>query len=151
MADPLRRDLVARRNTPFAFEWDAFVDASGSPYDFALATVTMQVRQYGAQPGTALISLVEVGTDFTEGLIAEDGSIRAFIDIASLHFLPLGKPGEPVSFAYDVIVARAGIVPEIWVQGDFTVKPGVTDRLILLSTEADEYLLAEDGAYLETE
>lgn len=146
MAIPARLDLLARRNIPFAREW-TFTD-EGEPQDFTGATVTLQVRQYGAQPGLALIDLVEVGADRTEGLRVSDGLISAWIDRTTLRFLPSGRPGADVVFAYDLIVALPGSVPEVWAYGTLTVTPGVTDRLILLTNETGAYLVTEDGAYL---
>lgn len=149
MAEPLRRDLVARRNAPLAYEW-SFTDDAGDPVDFTGATVTMQVRQYGAQAGSALISLVEVAeaTPPTEGLQAADGTISVAIDESTLLFLPTGKEGAVVVFEYDLVVELSGAVPEVWAYGSLTVKPGVTDRINFLTVSADNYLVRDSGPYL---
>lgn len=149
MAIPARLDLLARRNTPFAREW-AFSE-DGEPLDFDGATVRLQVRQYGAQPGTALIDLEEVGAPQVEGLQVSPGSIRCWIDQTSLYFLPAGRPGADVVFAYDLIVQLPGSVAEPWAYGTFTVTPGVTDRLGLRVTESGTRRQTESGAYRTTE
>lgn len=150
MAQPLRRDLTARRNAPFAEVW-TFTEEDGTPVDFTGATVTMQVRLYGAQPGDALVDLAAVGTALTEGLVVSAGQVAVFIDSTTLAFLPGSSPGATDKFEYDLKVKRTGIVAELWRYGLFSLKPGVTDRTFILATEADDFLLAETGAYLLAE
>lgn len=147
MAIPVRLDLEARRNTPFSKEWPFTEETTGDPLDFTGATVAMQVRMYGAQAGAALIDLVEVGTAQTEGLTVDAGSILCWIDQTSLLFLPTGKPGADVVFQYDLVVQLPDEVAEVWAYGTFTVTPGVTDRLIILTNESNVPLTG-DGAYL---
>lgn len=145
MAEALNRPIVARRNTPFARVFPFTDTETDEPVDFTGATVAMQVRQYGAQPGDALIDLAEVGAELTEGLLVEEGQITVFIDRGSLADLPGGKPGASVIFEYDLKVRLAGRVEEVWAEGSFTVKPGVTDRRFIRSTEASARRVTEDG------
>ena len=151
MADALRLDLTARRNALLAYEW-TFTDDAGDPADFTGATVTMQVRQYGAQAGTALINLVEVAetTPATEGLQAVDGVVSVYIDEASLYHLPRGADGASIDFYYDLKVELSGVVAEVWAEGLITVKPGVTERTTYLVNASAEYLVNGAGAYLTT-
>lgn len=142
-----RRDLIARRNAPFTDEWTYTAEDSDEPYDFSGATAALQVRQYGAQGGSALIDLPETSLELTEGVLVGEGVLTVFIDEATLQLLPQGKPGEPVIFTYDLKVTPFGSVEEVWSWGTFTVKPGVTDRLIILSTGA-AVLTTDDGAIL---
>jgi hypothetical protein len=146
MAVPERRDLVARRNAPFAEEW-TFTDEAGDPVDFTGASVSMQVRLYGAQAGTALVDLSDGVAALTEGLIADEGVVTVFIDEATLKVLPQGRTGEDVVFEYDLRVDLADRVEEVWSYGSFTLKPGVTDRLFMLIAGAGNYLVAA-GKYL---
>lgn len=145
MAEPARVDLRARRNTPFTAVWSFTED--GEPFDFTGAVVTMQVRLRGAQPGDALIDLVEVATAETEGLLVAEGQITCWIDEAPLRLLPTGKAGADVAFTYDLLVTAPGRVEEAWAGGTFTVTPGVTDRLNFLIAGAGNYLTA-GGSYL---
>lgn len=147
MASPARLNLSARRNAPFAQTFNYAAD-DGSPLDFTVGTARMQVRLYGAQAGSALIDLQGVGTALTEGLLLEVGSVTAFIDEATLKMLPAGKPGQPVALEYDLIIDLPVRVEEVWQQGDFTVKPGVTDRLTLLANETGGALTSDAGSYL---
>lgn len=147
MAQPLLHDLVARRNAPFAREWSDFIDeTTGAALDFSAATVAMEVRQRGAQAGDALISLSEVALDRVEGLIADEDSIRVYIDEATLAALPVGKAGASMVFVYDLVVQRSGEVPIVVAQGFFTVEPGVTDRLFFITAGGDR--LVASGIFL---
>lgn len=148
MAEPLNRPLRARRNTAFAQAFP-FTDAETDlPVDFTGAAVAMQVRLYGAQAGDALITLSEVATPTTEGLLVEDGLITVFIDETSLSLLPRGKAGADIVFQYDLKVQLAGALAEVWAEGAFTVTPGVTDRLRILTNDAGAMLTSDAGLIL---
>jgi len=147
MAAPLNLPLRARRNAPFSRVW-SFTDDDGDAVDLSAAVVTMQVRQYGAQPDTALISLIEVATANTEGLLVAGGNITAFIDETSLLLLPSGAAGKDVVFTYDLVVDLADRVAEVWAEGTFTVTPGVTDRLRILTNDAGDLLVSDAGKIL---
>lgn len=144
MAEPLNQPLVARRNATFAKVW-AFTDANGDPVDFTDATVSMQVRLYGAQPGLAKLDLEAVGEALTEGLLVEDGTITLFVERGTLADLPRGRPGAAVVFQYDLKVQLDGEIEAVWAEGLFTVKHGVTDRRFIRITEASARRVTEDG------
>lgn len=147
MAEPLRRDLVARRNAPFAWEWAGIVDDNGAPVDFTAATdLRMHVRLYGAAAGDPLIGLAEVSAALTEGLIPGVGWIQGFIDEASLATTPTKAPGETVRFEFDLIAEFSGAVPEVWVEGFLTVDYGVTDRLGIRITDTGAVRITGDGS-----
>ena len=151
MAQPLRRDLIARRDCPYAEVWPFTDRATGDPIDLTTATVSMEIRLYGAQAGPALVTLAEVGTAQTEGLYVEGGEITPWIDEATLRLLPDGKPGQDVVFRYDLKVQPDGEVPQIYAQGDFLLKPWIVDRLGIRITEAGSVRITEDGAIRVTE
>lgn len=146
MAEPTRLDLVARRNAPFRLDdpWTFYED--GSPIDFTGATVSMQVRLYGAAPGEPLIDLDAVGATLTEGLLLGAGTVSPFIDEATLALLPRGKDGDTVALSYDLVVDLADRSAEVWQYGLFNVKPGVTDRLGLRITDDSSYRVTDDGS-----
>lgn len=152
MAVTLKRDLTARRNAPLAWEWAGIVDDDDAPVDFTTATdVRMQVRLHGAAAGAALITLLPVEDELTEGLILEVGSIRGFIDEASLAVLPAGVAGRAVRFRADVLVDLDGLGPVVWIEGFLTVRAGVTDRLGIRITEAGRIRITETGSIRVTE
>lgn len=147
MADPGAEVLVARRNAPFARDWP-FVDEAGDPLDLTGATARMQVRLYGAQPGSSLINLVPVVDDLTEGLTVSTGLIGCYIEELSLAFLPEGGAGDAVNFVWDLVVTLPGQPAEVWLQGPFTVKPGVTNRNLFLVDGSGAFLTDPTGALL---
>jgi len=148
MAEPLRRDLIARRNTPFAEVWPFTDRDTAEPVDFTGATVSMQVRLYGAQAGDPLIDLAEVVAEQTEGLLTGTGEIAAWIGQTTLLALPRGADGAAVVFRYDLKVQLAGELAEVWTYGTLTVKPGVTDRLRILTNDAGVWLTNDAGTIL---
>ena len=93
----------------------------------------MEVRQYGAQPGLALISLSEV-TDDSQGIRVLDaaaGHIRIVIAKATLAALPGGpvggtEPNQPDTFVYDLVIDRPTPAEPLAMAGTFIVSPGVT-------------------------
>lgn len=143
---PVTEPITARRNVPFAAEWS--FDDEAVPVDFTGATVEMEVRLFGAQPGNALISLAEVGTEQTEGLFIGTGTIAPFIDALTLALLPAAPlAGGNAVFAYDLRVDLADRPSEIWRQGQFIVKPGVTDPFgVIRITESGAIRTTESGA-----
>ena len=149
MATPTTAHLVARRNAPLAFEWPAFTDEAGAPVDFTGATLAMQVRQYGAQAGEPLVDLGAPSVS-DEGVSASGGVLSVYLDQAPLNVLPRKGNGQNDVFRYDLLVTLSGGVAEVWAQGDFTVKPGVTDRLGLRITDTGDYRVTDDGAYRVT-
>jgi hypothetical protein len=151
MTVPARRDLVARRDCPFAETWPFTDRETGDPIDLSTATVSLEIRLYGAQAGPALVTLAEVGSAQTEGLYVVGGEVTPWIEEATLRLLPDGKPGQDVAFRYDLKVQPAGEVPQVYAQGVFLLKPWITDRLNMLATEAGDLLATETGAYLLAE
>lgn len=145
---PSREPLLARRNAPYS---EAFnFSEGGVPLDLTGAVARMQVRLYGAAPFDALIDLDTVTEDLTEGLQIVDGTITPFIAEDSLAALPKGLPGQPTTFLYDLVVTLPGEVAEVWREGPFIVKPGVTKRLPVLTDEDGDTLTDEDGNLLTT-
>lgn len=149
MAAPLRRDLEARRNAPFAEVFRDVTDTTtGLPFDFTGSTVKAQVRLYEGQPGPALLTLAQVGSSGEEGLYASDDSIEIYIDEVTLALLPEGAPGAKVVFHYDLIVDTPTVIPEVWACGALIVHRGVTSRLTLLTGAGGAFLVSGSGALL---
>lgn len=148
MAEPLIRPLAVRRNASYARELPVIDPETGLNFELTGCTVAMQVRMYGAQGGDPLIDLPTVTTPQTEGLIVGEGTVQVWIDQATLFLLPQGKAGATMRFAWDFKVTEPGGVAEIWMQGDFLVFHGSTDRLVLLTDESGDYLTTPAGGYL---
>lgn len=144
------RTLRGRRNAPFS-EVLTYTDDVGEPFDFSGATATMQVRQYGAQAGAALIDLAETSLELTEGVLVGEGILSIYIDEVSLKLLPTAAPGADVTFVYDLKVTLSGSPAEIWAQGPFIVSPGVTDRLGIRVTTETDIRITVDGSVRVTE
>lgn len=138
--------LMARRNAPYG-EVYSFSER-GPSLDLTGAVARMQVRLYGAALYDALIDLETVTEELTEGLTISGGTITAFIAEESLAALPKGLKGQPATFLYDLVVLLPGEVAEVWREGPFIVKPGVTKRLPILTDEAGDLLTDEDGNLL---
>lgn len=120
--------LTARRNTPFAEEYE-FTDETGAAFDFTGCTGAMQVRLYGNAPGAALVNLANVGSDI-EGVWVRDpanGIISVRIDENTLIALPeASTPGAADVFAYDLIITWSDGLEECLMEGQFILNPGVT-------------------------
>ncbi len=131
--------LAAWRNRAFV-ETYTLLGEDGEPYDLTDATIRMEVRQYGAQPGSALVSLGEVSSD-VEGIRVYDpetaaadptkGRIRIIIDQDTLAALPGGptegtEPNSADTFVYDVVITSALPVEPLAFGGPFALWPGVT-------------------------
>ena len=69
--------LTAARNLDLREEY-GLLDEDDGPLDLTSCTLKMEVRQYGAQPGLALISLSEV-TDDSQGIRVLDAAAGAVI------------------------------------------------------------------------
>ncbi len=124
--------LIAARNTDMREPFGLLGEDDG-PLDLSAATLKMQVRLYGAQPGAALVSLVEV-TDDSEGIRVVDaagGIIRISIDQDTLADMPGGptagsEPNQPDTFVYDLVITWAAPIEPVAMAGTFTLYPGVT-------------------------
>ena len=124
--------LTAARNLDLREEY-GLLDEDDGPLDLASCTLKMEGRQYGAQPGLALISLSEV-TDDSQGIRVLDaaaGQIRIVIAKATLAALPGGpvggtEPNQPDTFVYDLVIDRPTPAEPLAMAGTFIVSPGVT-------------------------
>lgn len=132
--------LRAWRNRAFV-EVYGLLGEDDAPFDLTAATLRMEVRQYGAQPGDALVSLAEVTSDI-EGIRIIDpaddstdptrGIVRIIIDQATLDGLPGGpaqgtEPNQPDIFVYDLVIDRPIPAEPLAMAGAFTLYPGVTE------------------------
>lgn len=124
--------LEAWRNARFGEEY-YFTDDAGASVDFTAYTAKLQVRQYGAQAGAAIIDLANVGTDVEGVRILEPalGIIRVRIDEATLTaayaaLIGGNEAGSAIALVYDLIVTPPGAGDQPWMQGSFTINPGVT-------------------------
>lgn len=128
---PATEPLIGRRNARLAEEWQFTHD--GAPVDLTGCTARLQLRLYGAQPGGAVVTLPSV-TDPVEGVWVREpaaGIICLIADPATLRAayerLAGGvEPGRAVRLAYDLLVTLPGGADEVWVEGVFTLNPGVT-------------------------
>lgn len=124
--------LDAVRTQPFVYP-AGFLDADDSPLDLTNCTLKMEVRLYGGQPGDALVTLGEVGSDI-EGIRITDaagGLINVIIDQATLAAFPGGptegsEPNAADIFFYDLLVIRPLPVEPLAMAGTFALFPGVT-------------------------
>ncbi|MGE4321916.1 MAG: hypothetical protein AB7E60_02680 [Sphingobium sp.] len=111
-----------------------------APFDLTGKSIRMEVRQYGAQPGDALVTL-ELVTSDVQGIRVIDpldgstdptrGIIRILIDQATLAAFPGGpvqgtEPNQPDRFVYDLVVYRAAPDEDLAFGGTFTLWPGTT-------------------------
>jgi hypothetical protein len=128
---PAVAPITARHNAYFAQEFQ-FRDADGQLIDLTGHTGRMQVRQYGAQPGDAIIDLNSVSSD-VEGVWVKDiHSLQVRIDrttLAAAYAALSGgiAPGGNVLLEYDIAIdPPSSTEPEIWLAGGFTIKAGDT-------------------------
>lgn len=143
MAEPLREDLRARRNTPFVHVFEVTGDLTGH-------TAGLQVRLYGMQPGDPLLDLGMVTDDQTQGLMIDGTEVRAFADQLHLLFMPEGRPNRDVRFFYDLILTAPDGYSWVERWGAFDVADGVTDDdYTFLTTAAGAVLTTEDGTPIE--
>lgn len=124
--------LTAARNLAFVYT-AGLLGEDDAAFDLTGCTLKMEVRQYGAQPGAALISLAQVTTDVqgVRVLNATDGTICIRINQAALAALPGGpaqgsEPNAPDTFVYDLVITRPALAEPLALAGSFTLQPGVT-------------------------
>lgn len=128
---PATVPIRAWRNARYVEEFPFTID--DEPYVLTGWSGAMQVRLYGAADGAALINLANVTSD-TQGVwIIEpaEGIVRVRIDEATLTALwtTLGGPaeaGEAITLTYDLVMTPPAGGDEVWMQGPFTIEPGVT-------------------------
>jgi hypothetical protein len=128
--NPARRDLIARRNIPFVRTW-SFLNDDDTPFDFTGYTGAMQVRLYEGAAGAALIDLANVATN-VQGVrvYATDGQVQIIIDeatLAAIAGLNTPEAGSPQVFKYDLVLTDSTGLQSVWLFGNFSLYPGVTD------------------------
>ena len=125
--------LTVQRGTPFVYRID-FPD-----YDLTDAGLAMQVRLYRDQPGAPLLSLV-AAQPLAQGLSVElatdaDGIPTSTLQIRinettieqMLPFPANGlEPAAPVLLAWDLHLTISPVGKRRWIEGPFTISPGVT-------------------------
>lgn len=126
--------LRAWRNARFAEE-QQYVE-SGLPFDFTAYTdgdALLEVRQYGAQAGDAVISIGKVTSEAEGVRFLEPGAgiLKLRIDQATLAAAwdDLGggpETGDPIALVYDLRLTGPDDAEELWLQGNFTLYPGVS-------------------------
>jgi len=125
--------LTVQRGTPFVYR----IDFPG--YDLSAAGLVAQVRLYRDQPGAALISL-GAAQPLAEGLSVGVVSDAAGIPTSTLQIrinestieqlLPFPEnglePAAPVDLVWDLHLTLSPIGKRRWIEGPFTISPGVT-------------------------
>lgn len=136
MTTPATVPITVWRNADYVETWvvadEQGYDANGdaiSPQDLTGYTLALQVRLYGLAGGSALISLGTVTTAIEGIRITEatGGQFEIRITDATLEALPAaGKAGADLTLYYDLALTDPTGVEEVYAEGTFTVKPGVT-------------------------
>lgn len=126
--------LTGWRNTPFPADVIAFVDGL-TPIDLSLKSFALEVRAV-AGAGSALISLDTTDSTSANGVRASDaagGELVVQIDQATMqsawdaaYAAGLMKAGEPAPLVYDLRVSDEDGFAEVWLEGSFTINPGIT-------------------------
>lgn len=123
--------ITAWRNARYVEEF-TFSD-DGVAIDLTGYAAGMQVRLYGGTPGSALIDLPNVASDIEGAWIIEpaEGIVAVRIEAATLQGVwdSLGGPeqgGDPIVLVYDLVLTAPDGAAEVWAEGPFTIKPGVT-------------------------
>jgi hypothetical protein len=125
--------LTVQRGTPFVYRID-FPD-----YDLTTAGLAAQVRLYRDQPGAPLISLT-AAQPLAQGLSVtvltdDDGvptsTLQIRINETTIEDLlpfPVNglEPAEPVVLAWDLHLTISPVGKRRWIEGPFTISPGVT-------------------------
>ncbi|WIW88952.1 hypothetical protein K3M67_02940 [Sphingobium sp. V4] len=133
MINPAQQALTAYRNRVYS-ETLTLTGEEGVD-DWTGYTARMEVRHYGAQPGSALISLATVMSG--QGLVLTVGpnhvlTIAPRIEQATLAALPGGTSSDAVTggddaiFFHDLLLIAPDGDADALRQGAFNLKPGVT-------------------------
>lgn len=137
MTIPAKLPLRGRRNAYFGEEWQFTVadpdTGIEAPVDLSGFAAFLQLRLYGAQPGSAKLTLNNVGgniegvwiIDPTEGriqVLASEDTLRGVYDDLSSDV----EPGADIILAYDLVLRDDNGMDDVWVEGSFTLSPGVT-------------------------
>ena len=124
--------LVAYRNGTFDEEWTFTDDDLAEPVDFTGWSGALHVRLYGAADST-VIALANVTSDIEGVWIREpsEGIVRVLIDrdtLTAAYDAMIGEneAGSSIAFVYDLRLTTPTGAEEIWMEGSFTIKPGVT-------------------------
>jgi hypothetical protein len=119
----------AHKRTPYLFGGIRF-----EGYNFTGATLLMQIRHLPGDTGTPVISLSGASAG-TQGLsitvlTVDDVTsthLTIQIDEGTMEALPLAAPASaPLELYYDLHITPSGGVKQVWLEGAFIVKPGVS-------------------------
>lgn len=130
MATPAKKTLMGRRNAPF--EWKFQVMDGLTPINITGYAFSMQLREYGAQAGTALVDLGMTTTVNAKGIRiadAAEGRIHIVIPETDINGLPgVHQPSanSEQSFPFDLRVSPPSGLASVWIEGLFIVQPGVS-------------------------
>ena len=130
---PANDPLTARRNVPFVETRTFTIDDAGTAFNLSGYTAALQVRMYGAA-GATIISLPSVGAD-GEGVWVYSpatGELQIKINQPTLQTaydasIGSNEPGSDLLFIYDLVLTSGDGLSQTWLEGDFTIKPGVTE------------------------
>jgi hypothetical protein len=131
---PAQLNLTAHRNVPFIPTLSFYYTGGALP--LTGATIAMHVRQYGGMPDPPNAASSELGfTDYADA--TDDQPTRRRLDVypsiteATLADMPSGlnepEIGEADRFVYDIVITYEDGVQDLLAEGNFYVKPGVTD------------------------
>ncbi|WP_342248599.1 hypothetical protein [Sphingomonas sp. OTU376] len=130
--EPANVPLEARGSAALAFELP--FEVAGEPFDFTSYTgAVLEVRQYGAEAGDAIIRLNKVTSnvegirfiDPAEGILRFQFNRETLRD-AYLSMIGANPAGSNLAFVYDLILTGPDGLREPWMEGTFTLKPGVS-------------------------
>ncbi|MGK2908565.1 MAG: hypothetical protein ACSLE1_01975 [Sphingobium sp.] len=136
MTIPAKFALRGRRNAFFGQEWQFTADTelgAVEPVDLTGHTAFLQLRLYGAQPGSAKVNLPSVSSNI-EGvwiIAPTEGRIQVYATEASMAaaYTALSggvEAGANIRLQYDLVIRDPMGWDDVWVEGDFTINPGVT-------------------------
>lgn len=135
--------MTAATSPMTAERWTPFLDTvEVEGLDMAGGTFAMQVRLYKDAPGDPLLSLSNA-TAGTQGLSVtsseiddvpvsvitvqiDEATIEAILPFAVTDGSPNRRAGSDLVLAYDLIATATGFPKQRLIEGDFTIKAGVT-------------------------
>lgn len=139
---PVQQTLAASRNATWAPTLIYEYRGAALPLDGA--RIDMQLRLYPGQPGDAKLTIANIpfGDALKSGTPGEDDEVRELTlspsvepgeedgsepnTLRSLPGLQTPEPGDPQTFAFDILITYADGKSERLSEGDFIVDPGVT-------------------------
>ncbi|MCG7350018.1 hypothetical protein [Sphingomonas sp. ACRSK] len=139
---PVQQTFAASRNATWAPT--LIYQYRGRPLPLAGARIDMQLRLYPGQPGNAMLTIRNV--PFTDKLVGGTGNSEddlreltlepsvkpGAVDgsepntLRSLPGLQTPEPGDPQTFAFDILITYADGQSERLAGGSFIADPGVT-------------------------